>query len=141
MSGFARQVMRAAHVLSLIAMALFTASCSREPGPKGDAGPPGPPGMAGPPGPQGPAGPPGPPGPPGPQGPPGPASQTRVIRVNCLQQSCQATCNVDEVLVTAYCGPTRRPAMFLSEVAASCGVAPSAAANPLVAVCVRFQGQ
>jgi hypothetical protein len=123
MSGFARQVMRAAHVLSLIAMALFTASCSREPGPKGDAGPPGPP------------------GPPGPQGPPGPASQTRVIRVNCLQQSCQATCNVDEVLVTAYCGPTRRPAMFLSEVAASCGVAPSAAANPLVAVCVRFQGQ
>jgi len=40
------------------------------------------------------------------------------------------------VLVTAYCGIERKPASFLTERSVSCGVVPSAANSPLVAVCV-----
>jgi hypothetical protein len=47
------------------------------------------------------------------------------------------TCNEDEVLVTAYCGPQRQPANVLTERSVSCGVVPSAASSPLVAVCLR----
>jgi hypothetical protein len=57
--------------------------------------------------------------------------------VNCLQESCQVSCEVGEVLVTAYCGAGRKPAVFLGEKAASCGVSPNASDSPLVAVCVR----
>jgi hypothetical protein len=39
--------------------------------------------------------------------------------------------------VTAYCGASRKPAVFLGEKAASCGVSPNASDSPLVAVCVR----
>jgi hypothetical protein len=139
---FSRIAMHPARLLAIIAASLCVVDCGQPgpPGPKGDAGPPGSTGEAGK---QGPPGPPGPNGLPGPPGPPGPASFTRVIRVNCvLQQSCQAQCNVDEVLVTAYCGAKRKSATFLSEISASCGVVlASATDSPLVAVCVRSQGQ
>ena len=117
---------------------LSVASCGQQPaqGPKGDPGPQGP---AGPQGMQGPVGPPGPQGLQGPQGPAGVSSQTRVIRVNCGVQSCTAACNVDEVLVAAYCGPARHPATVLGESSVSCGIVPSAADSPLVAICVRTQ--
>jgi hypothetical protein len=59
------------------------------------------------------------------------------MRVNCLSESCQVSCEVGEVLVTAYCGAARKPAVFLGEKAASCGVRPTASDSPLVAVCVR----
>jgi len=69
------------------------------------------------------------------------ASQTRVVRVNCATESCQVQCEMGEVMVTAYCGPSRKAATFLSESSASCGLTPSNADSPLVAVCVREQGQ
>jgi hypothetical protein len=129
-------------LLSVIAVSLCVMSCGQEPkGPRGDTGPPGPPGLMGEAGTQGPAGSQGPQGRPGPAGPPGPASQTRVMRVNCALQSCQVQCDVEEVLVTAYCGVSRKPALFLGEKSASCGLAPNSAESPLVAVCVRSQAQ
>jgi hypothetical protein len=73
--------------------------------------------------------------------PPGPASQTRIIRANCALQSCTVQCEPDEVLVTAYCGIKRRPATFLTDTSVSCGITPSPADNPLVAVCVRATSQ
>jgi hypothetical protein len=79
----------------------------------------------------------GPIGPTGPVGAPGPASETRIVRVNCTTQSCQAQCEMSEVLVTAYCGPSRHAATFLSENSASCGLTPSNAESPLTAICVR----
>ena len=128
--------------VALVATALSLSGCGEESkGPKGDAGPPGPPGPMGQVGPQGPAGPQGPRGEPGPRGPAGPASESRVIRVDCALQSCQMQCEMNEVLVTAYCGPSRKPATFLSENSASCGLTPSASESPLVAVCVKSQGQ
>jgi hypothetical protein len=123
---------------AIAVIAISLAGCGKvEQGPKGDSGPPGPPGPMGDAGPQGSAGAQGSPGPPGPQGPPGTAAQTRIIRVNCTLQSCQAACEGDEVLVTAYCGVRRRPVTFLTENSVSCGVGQNAANNPLVAVCLR----
>ena len=61
--------------------------------------------------------------------------------MNCALQSCQAACEVDEVLVNAFCGVSRKSATFLGENSASCGIAPSAADSPLIAVCVRSQSQ
>jgi hypothetical protein len=131
--------MRASRFFLIVAISLGVASCGQgPPGPKGDAGAPGAPG---PPGLQGVQGPSGPPGPPGPQGPPGLASKTHVIRVDCILQSCQAQCEENEVLVTAYCGVNRKPASFLGENAATCGIAPSPEDSQLVAVCVRSQVQ
>ena len=107
-------------------------------GPKGD------PGLAGPPGPigdQGVAGPPdpvGPAGPPGPQGQPGPPSPSiRVVRNSCLSGECAASCRGDEVLISAYCGPSHNPAAYLDERQVSCGLEVTSANAPLVAVCVQ----
>jgi Collagen triple helix repeat (20 copies) len=129
--------MRFSHLLVFVAISLCNVSCGQSPGPRGEIGPSGPPGEKGETGPQGPSGPQGPPGPSGPPGPPGPASQVRITRVNCLLESCQVSCEVGEVLVTAYCGTGRKPAMFLGEKAASCGLNPNASDSPLVAVCGR----
>jgi len=132
--------MRRAHLVLLAVLLATVAGCGR--GPQGNPGAVGPPGPKGDPGPQGPPGPVGPPGPPGPQGergPPGPSM--RVLRVDCLSGSCNASCNGNEVLVTAYCGPTRKPATFVGERGALCGVEPDAANSPLVAVCVQAPPQ
>jgi|ERR1700678_2828570 hypothetical protein len=126
-------------ITAIMAISLCVTNCGEQSAPKGDTGPPGPPGPLGAAGPQGPAGRSGPPGAAGPAGPPGPASQTREIRVNCATQSCQSQCDVDEVLVTAYCGANRKTANFLSEKSASCGLGRSTADNPLVLVCVKSQ--
>jgi hypothetical protein len=107
-------------------------------GPKGEAGQTGPqgpegvPGLAGPPGPVGPAG---PPGPQGEQGPPSPS--LRVLRNNCIGGSCTLSCRGDEVLISAYCGPSHKEANFLDERQVSCGIEVTSANAPLIAVCVQ----
>ncbi len=130
--------MRAPHLAITVALLLAVsgslAGCGK--GPQGDPGPAGPQGPKGDTGPAGPAGPPGPAGPAGPQGQAGPPSPSiRVVKSDCLS-GCTVQCQDDEVLVTAYCGPTRNQAQFLGEKGASCGPAASASNTPLVAVCV-----
>jgi hypothetical protein len=121
-------------LVGLVVVAL--AGCSK--GPKGDPGAVGPSGAQGEPGAAGPPGPVGPPGPPGPQGEAGPPSPTlRVIRNNCLGGACTAGCRGDEVLVSAYCGPSRSQPTFLDERQVSCGIEASTANAPLVAFCVQ----
>jgi hypothetical protein len=133
---------------TLIAITLSTSlvACGEAPpGPKGDPGPPGPPGAmgdagpAGPVGPQGPPGPVGPLGPAGPEGPPAPAGsspQVRVVRALCEATSCSVQCEQDEVLLTAYCGAARTPAVFPTERSATCRTRTSAN-NPLVVACAK----
>jgi hypothetical protein len=53
-----------------------------------------------------------------------------------VTSTCVASCNDNEVLVSAYCGPTRQPATVLSERSVSCGVVPDPARSPLVAICI-----
>ena len=130
--------MRWGYLLLVGAMVAMLAGCGQ--GPKGDPGAPGaagPPGDPGPAGATGPVGPPGPPGPQGEQGPPGP--NVRVVRMDCLSGNCTASCNGNEVLVSAYCGPARNAASFIGERQVSCGIEPTAAYSPLVAVCVAVQ--
>jgi hypothetical protein len=68
------------------------------------------------PGPTGPRGESGPAGPPGARGEQGRPSPTiRVVRANCLTGVCMASCREDEILVTAYCGPTRQEETILGE--------------------------
>jgi Collagen triple helix repeat (20 copies) len=111
------------------------------PGPQGPAGTPGPQGPAGPQGEQGPAGPQGEQGPAGPPGPPGPpGSPVRVVKSSCTSASCAAECGDDEVLLIAYCGPRRNPAVYPGERSASCRVR-GGANSPLVAVCAKTSAQ
>lgn len=131
--------MRSLTVFAAIALSLCVAACGKpEPGPKGDPGAAGPPGPKGDPGPPGPAG---PQGPPGAQGPAGPSANVRVLRQNCLTTTCTATCNENEVLVSAYCGANRNSANVLSERSVSCGVVPDPTRSPLVAICAAVVGQ
>jgi hypothetical protein len=132
--------MRIIKIITVVAVSACIAGCSKAgpPGPKGEAGLPGP---AGPKGDTGLAGPPGPSGPQGPPGPPGRSASIRIIRQNCDAAACTAQCNVDEVLVSAYCGPSRHAATFLTENSVSCGVVPSPANSPLVAVCAASSTQ
>jgi hypothetical protein len=115
--------MRAAHLVLAFALLSGLAGCGK--GPQGDTGPAGPKGDAGPAGPAGPK---------GDVGPAGPANlyRVRIVRSDCASGSCTVECLEDEVLVTAYCGPTRTPALFSKERNASCGPPDT----PLVAVCV-----
>jgi len=121
----------------LVGLALFgLGGCGQ--GPKGDAGQPGPPGPKGDPGvagSAGPVGPAGPPGPPGAEGPPSPS--LRVLRNDCLGGSCTLACRGDEVLVSAYCGPTHKPPTFLDERQVLCGLEVTSANAPLVVVCAQ----
>jgi len=127
--------------LAALTLCAALAACGQAPqqGPKGDPGP------AGPKGDKGDPGTPGAPGPQGPQGPagqPGPAAAIRIIQQSCAGgTACIATCHANEVLVTAYCGPTRNPAKFLTERSASCGAVPDTADSPLVAVCASASAQ
>ncbi|MGZ5842359.1 MAG: hypothetical protein ACXWJ8_10545 [Xanthobacteraceae bacterium] len=59
------------------------------------------------------------------------------MRNNGLSGQCTASCRGDEVLVSAYCGPSHNPATFLDERQVSCGIEVTAANAPLVAVCVQ----
>jgi hypothetical protein len=127
--------MRIAKAILVAALTAGLGGCG--PGPKGDTGPPGPAGPKGEAGPAGPPGPPGPAGPPGPQGEQGPSAPSlRVVRSDCLTGACKAGCNGNEVLVSAYCGPARKPATFVGERQVSCGVEADSANAPLVAICV-----
>jgi hypothetical protein len=121
----------------LILLALVVGLCGCDSGKKGDAGPPGSPGPRGEQGPQGIQGQVGPTGPPGPQGEQGPPSPTiRVVRTNCLTNAtCTFACRGNEVLVIAYCGPTRADPTYLNERNASCGINSAASNSPLVAIC------
>ena len=128
--------MRLGYLLLVLALGASLAGCGQ--GPKGDPGSAGPPGPKGDPGPVGQTGPEGPPGPPGPQGEQGPPSPTlRVIRKDCLTGGCTVTCRGDEILVTAYCGPSRNAASYVGERQATCGVEATTANSPLVAVCAQ----
>jgi len=120
-------------LLTAATVCMLVAACGQpQPGPKGDPGSPGP---TGPKGETGAAGAPGPAGPQGPPGPPGPASAVRILTMPCGTTTCIAECESTEVLVMAYCGPTRIAANFLTERSASCGVVPSPSKSPIVAVC------
>jgi len=56
--------------------------------------------------------------------------------MDCLSDGCAAPCRGDEILVSAYCGPTRNQATFVGERRVSCGVQANAANAPPVAICV-----
>jgi hypothetical protein len=130
--------MRSFELLFITAVSLWVVSCGQSAGPAGEAGMPGPQGPKGEKGLQGPSGSPGPQGPPGPAGLRGP-SQVRITRVTCSLESCQGSCEMDEVLMTAYCGGSRKSPAFVSESSASCGTAANSSDSPLVVVCVRLQ--
>jgi hypothetical protein len=128
--------MHSARLMVIGLLVLSLAGCGKAPkGDPGPVGPPGPKGDTGAPGPPGPVGPVGPPGARGEQGPPSPS--VRIVRSNCLGGECSASCRGDEVLVSAYCGPSRSQPTFLNERTASCGVEATAANAPLVVVCAQ----
>jgi hypothetical protein len=89
-------------------------------GPLGDRGPPGPKGATGDP------------------GPPSAVSSVRIVRSNCDERSCRVQCGENEMLLTAYCGAKRNPAIIPTERAATCRVA-GPANSPLLAVCARIE--
>ena len=125
--------------LTVLAFCVLVAGCGQgPPGPQGPHGTAGAPGAKGDPGQ---SGPPGPTGPAGLAGPPGPASSIRIVRKDCIAATCLAECATNEVLVTAYCGPNRAQAKFLTERSASCGIIPNATNSPLVVVCAAASEQ
>ena len=136
--------MRSAHVtfsaLVVGLLLLGLAGCGQ--GQKGDPGSNGLPGPTGDTGAAGPPGPVGPPGPPGPQGQQGAPSPTvRVVRKDCLTGNCEASCNGNETLVSAYCGAGRNLPTFVGERGITCGIEANAANTPLVAICVMAPQQ
>ena len=89
---------------------------------------------------KGPMGDQGPPGPKGPRGDAGPSSQTsgiRIVRAKCDETTCRMQCGENEILLTAYCGPNRNPAVIPTERAAACQN-PMPANSPLVVVCAQM---
>jgi hypothetical protein len=73
-------------------------------------------------------------------GPSGAGSPVRVVRVTCDSAPCTVECGHEEVLVTAYCGARRAPAIFPTEHSASChgrGIA----SDHLVATCAKVSMQ
>lgn len=117
--------MRVLTLIVAILLCAWLAGCGQQSpqGERGPAGPRGEKGDVGPPGPIGQAGPQGRPGPQGPQGPagsPGQGASIRVERSECYSPGCVVACREGELLLTAYCGPERAPAIFPSENSASC---------------------
>jgi hypothetical protein len=92
-------------------------------GPKGDRGA------------KGDAGPRGEQGPPGPRGPAGEAG-IRVLRQDCPGGNCDIRCEANEVLLTAYCGIGRTPAVYTSDSSAICRSRTTAKVQ-VVAACVK----
>jgi hypothetical protein len=90
-------------------------------------------------GPRGPPGERGPVGAAGPAGPRGAAGDTgvRMHRVDCSTGTCTAECNDDEVLLTAYCSPSRAPAAYPNEHTALCRTQGVRAKVEVVAACVK----
>jgi len=88
-------------------------------------------------GPMGDQGPPGAKGPRGDAGPPSLASGIRIVRSNCDETTCRAQCGENEMLLTAYYGPSRNPAIIPTERAATCRN-PMPANSPLVVVCAQM---
>jgi hypothetical protein len=87
---------------------------------------------------RGPAGAKGERGPPGPKGDPGPAGVgVRVIKAGCNERSCTLECSRDEMMLTAYCGSKRNPAVFPTERSATCR-SQVPANSPLVAACAKM---
>jgi len=116
----------AMHVVrTLIAIALAAAQmgCGQgQPGPKGDPGPPGPPGAKGDP------------------GPPGAPLGVRMARSSCDATNCTVQCGEDELLLTAYCGARRAPAVLPTERSATCR-SPVPANSPVIAICMKTPPQ
>jgi len=142
--------MRIALLTTAIVVSLSLTACGEGPpgpqgaaGAKGDAGPPGPRGEAGLPGPKGEAGLKGEAGPPGPQGPaglPGAGSPLRIIQAGCTAAECTVACSEDEIVLTAYCGAKREPAVFPTERSASCH-RHEPQYDPLIAACAKVVTQ
>lgn len=144
--------MRMLTLIVAIVVCTGLAGCSQQspPGERGPTGPQGEKGEAGPPGPMGKAGPQGPPGPQGSQGPagsPGSGTSIRVERSECYSPGCVIACREHELLLTAYCGPERAPAIFPSENSASCPRKESRRGRtetkngPLVVACASVSSQ
>jgi hypothetical protein len=92
-------------------------------------------GATGEPGARGEPGPRGERGPPGPRGPAGEAG-IRIIRHDCPGGNCDVRCDDSEVLLTAYCGIGRTPAVYTSDSSAICR-SRSTARVQIVAACVK----
>jgi hypothetical protein len=77
-------------------------------------------------------------GPAGPAGPRGPAgdSGVRIVRTDCSAGNCTAECADDEVLLNAYCSPSRTPVAYPTEHSAACRPAPRGKVE-VVAACVK----
>jgi hypothetical protein len=64
----------------------------------------------------------------------------RVIRLSCeTGATCPATCEDDEILVSAYCGQRRGNATAVNERSVTCPRRP--ATLPLVAICMKAPAQ
>jgi hypothetical protein len=84
-------------------------------------------------------GPRGEPGPPGPRGPAGDAG-IRILRQDCPGGNCDVRCDDNEVLLTAYCGIGRTPAVYTSDSSAICRSRTTAKVQ-VVAACVKAPSQ
>jgi len=89
-------------------------------------------------GPMGDQGPPGPKGATGDPGPPSAVSSVRIVRSNCDAKNCRVQCGESEMLLAAYCGAKRNPALIPTERTATCRVG-GPANSPLLAVCARIE--
>lgn len=78
-------------------------------------------------------------GPPGPRGPAGEAG-IRILRQDCPGGNCDIRCDGSEVMLTAYCGIGRTPAVFTSDSSAICRSRTTAKVQ-VVAACVRAQSR
>ena len=87
-------------------------------------------------GPQGERGPTGPAGPAGARGPAGEAA-IRIVRAECVANTCTAECAEDEMLLSAYCSPTRSPVTYPTEHSALCRAQSSRVKVEVVAACLK----
>ena len=69
-----------------------------------------------------------------PQGAPGSGASVRVVSATCDAASCVVACNKGEILLMAYCGRRKTPAVFPTPDSASCH-RHEPASNPLIAAC------